>query len=94
MMNIALDYDHTYTADPILWKEFCVSARSRGHRVYIVTARDEEHPIPMLDHVDRVYYTRLKAKRAFMENRSIEINIWIDDKPDYIVRDWGLDFSG
>lgn len=31
-MNISLDYDETFTEDPILWKKFVEMAHSRAHR--------------------------------------------------------------
>ena len=38
-MLIALDYDETYTADPVLWDRFIGDANDHGHTVWIVTAR-------------------------------------------------------
>lgn len=38
-MNIALDYDGTYTNDPDLWMAFVNNAIARGHQVFVVTMR-------------------------------------------------------
>jgi len=40
-MLIALDYDGTYTADPIFWDTFIASAQSHGHGVACITMRHE-----------------------------------------------------
>ena len=39
-MDIALDFDETFTVDPELWAGFIDLAKSRGHNVTIVTYRD------------------------------------------------------
>lgn len=38
---LGLDYDHTFTADPDLWRQFISDAQRRGHTVVCVTARRE-----------------------------------------------------
>jgi len=84
-MRIALDYDGTYTADPLLWERFIDSARSRGHEVLVVTMRrpDEAISIPGCS----VVYTSRKAKVAYMADRPGKIDIWIDDSPHWLLED-------
>lgn len=85
-MNIALDYDGTYTADPNLWQVFIAKALHNGHKVYVVTFRFPQDPIdqelPKL--VDGVYYTSQEQKSAYMEKQGIHIDVWIDDMPFFI----------
>jgi len=38
-MNIALDYDDTFTLDEPLWRTFIANAEAAGHRCYVVTCR-------------------------------------------------------
>ena len=33
-MNISIDYDDTYTKDPLMWNWFAQQALDRGHKVY------------------------------------------------------------
>ena len=40
-MILSIDYDNTYTADPLLWDQFIVNALERGHTVYCVSFRPE-----------------------------------------------------
>ncbi len=90
-MLIALDYDGTYTADPDLWLMFITSARSRGHKVWVVTMRDEfelaDVNRQLLGKVDRIVATSRKAKLPFLAARGINPQIWIDDMPHFIVGD-------
>lgn len=84
-MNIAIDYDDTYTADPGLWDQFIASARERGHKVWIVTCRRdtpenrEEVQVPGC----RVFFTNLGSKLDFVKVKraGMKIDIWIDDDP-------------
>lgn len=89
-MIIALDYDETYTRDPALWLQFIRSARSRGHTIYCVTARDEKYggdevKAELSTHVDGCYFTNGKQKEQFMFLQDICVSVWIDDCPLSIV---------
>jgi len=91
-MNIALDWDDTFTRDPELWVNFVSDARRRGHTVKIVTFRHPHHtgdialeleqrgiPIPIIA-------TGHNQKRPYC-NQALEWfpDVWIDDSPEYIV---------
>lgn len=88
-MNIGLDYDDTYTRDPIAWDGFIKLMGSRGHYVYLVTWRFEdetEYNIEILrNELDGVYFTGRKAKEKFMYAQGIRIDVWIDDNPWAVV---------
>jgi len=88
-MNISVDFDDTYTRDPILWDEFVGRAMERGHTVYCVTAR-ENTPInqhEVYDTIGRIigkdncYFTSQLAKAKYMFDQGICIDVWIDDLP-------------
>jgi hypothetical protein len=92
-MNIALDYDDTFTASPEFWKEVILLARKYGHKTRIVTMR---HPI--LDQIPEqdelrwnyeclVEYTDGKAKRPVMLRDGFPVDIWIDDRPKTVDND-------
>ena len=86
---ISLDYDYTYTEDPILWNTFLSVAKDRGHQVYVVTMRYPEEPIDdeVARFVDGVIYTSRKAKKAYVALKDIHIDIWIDDNPLWLFTD-------
>lgn len=86
-LTFALDYDGTTSEDPRLFIEFIKLVKYRGHKIYIVTMRYENEPINRFisDLVDGVLYTGRNAKQAWCEVNGYNINIWIDDRPDYIL---------
>lgn len=83
-MKVALDYDNTYTLDPPFWDKFIDMLQLKDHEVMIVTYRspdipiDHELPIP-------VFYTSFHAKRKYMLEQDINIDVWIDDWPEGIL---------
>lgn len=79
-MLIALDYDKTYTADPVLWNDFIQSAQDRGHVVKIVTMRRPDEVI--IEPPVEVVYTSRKAKATI-----VNADIWIDDSPHWTYQD-------
>lgn len=85
--HFGIDYDDTFSSDPALWSDFIRIAESRGHRCYIVTCRrdtpenrDDIIPQTGLPHYRHIF-TGLSAKRWACEQRSISIDVWIDDDP-------------
>lgn len=86
-MLIAIDYDGTYTAYPELWDNFIRLARSRMHVVMIVTMRADFEPVRLGATVDRVIYTDRKAKLPFLKRLNLTPQIWVDDRPDFILED-------
>lgn len=90
-MLIALDFDKTYTEDPDLWLSFIEQARGRGHQVMIVTMRypheTESLERQLKDKVDRIVYTSRKGKLRHMTFLELPVDIWIDDRPDFILGD-------
>ena len=89
MKTFSLDYDGTYTSDPELWLEFVKLAQARGHRVVCVTMR-HLHEIedgsfdPRLKELVTVFPTSREAKKKHMRKHGVNIDIWIDDVPEWI----------
>ncbi len=93
-MNISLDFDETYTRDPKAWNEFISLMQSHGHNVYCVTFRHEsegqEVKEALANKVDGIFFTGRLSKRTHMYNRGIDVHVWIDDMPQFIVSGLGL----
>jgi hypothetical protein len=92
MTTFSLDYDGTYTSDPELWLDWVQKAQSRGHRVICVTMRHDTSLgddvfDPRLKALVEVVPTGHKAKKKFMRMKGINIDIWIDDQPDFLYED-------
>lgn len=84
-MRISLDYDATYTVDPVGWNKFIDLMQLRDHEVVMVTFRGDDTPVEIEPPI-KVYYTGAKPKRWFMnEVIGLPIDVWIDDYPDLIV---------
>jgi hypothetical protein len=81
-MRIALDYDGTYTRDPVLWANFIADCIGRGHEVVCVTMRSSEIPEEQILGVPcEVIYTDRRGKVGHMLNIGRPVAIWIDDDP-------------
>jgi hypothetical protein len=82
---IGLDYDKTYTADPLFWRQVVALARQRGHEVVCVTARRE----PPGSHEPRlpemaVVCAGSEFKRHAAAKAGHHVDVWIDDMPGLI----------
>ena len=89
-MLIAIDFDETLTADPDFWRQVIDAAYNRGHKVICVTARQDTKSNRDIvetwmkeNDIDDIYthYTSLASKVAFLSNRGVKVDIWIDDDP-------------
>lgn len=88
-MTIAIDFDGTFTQDPTLWANFIITARKRGHRVIMVTARfpDMTSGMEFAFEVfgrESVFFTGNCLKGLYMERKGISVDVWIDDMPQTI----------
>ena len=84
-MNIAIDYDGTYTKDPEMWLSIIDMMKLRGHYVMCVTFRYDNECINidkrLYDKVNAFIATGRRAKFNYLEEQKIDIDIWIDDDP-------------
>ena len=87
-MNIALDFDDTYTRDPIFWDQFIQMSMDRGHDIRIVTFRKSTMTDSALDWLAKqipVIFTEYQQKRSFCDKYGFLVDVWIDDSPEFIV---------
>jgi len=85
-MNIALDFDDTYTRDPMFWDQFIANAKSRGHDVRIVTFRKSRMTDPIFETIGiPVIFTEFTQKRSHCNKIGWFVDVWIDDSPEFIV---------
>ena len=94
-MNIAIDFDDTYTADEILFAGWIRLAQERGHDVRFVTARHEWHDGSNND-IERAaemlgikaVFTKHQPKRQFCRDiAGWNPDVWLDDMPEMIGSD-------
>ncbi len=94
-MNIALDYDGTFTAAPNAWLAFIDLMRAAGHSVYIVTMRYASEcdgskgtvDTRLRDRCVPIISTARTAKKPFCEKLGLQMHIWVDDHPEAVHND-------
>lgn len=84
-MKIALDYDETFTAAPVLWKMFIEICKQQGHNIKFVTFRDsrwgnDDICADAYDCGIDIIFTNGRQKQHVYE-----ADLWIDDDPSTIV---------
>ncbi len=83
-MILALDYDNTFTADPILWESFISKAKERGHSIAFVTSRGHTN-IPGYNDDIFADAKRLAIEVVFCfgepKSSKFKADVWIDDTP-------------
>ena len=91
---VALDYHKTYSADPKFWDTFIYMCWMRKWDVYCVShAMDDDERQALEDSIgkvigmDKVIETNGKAKLPYVESLGIDIDIWIDNNPEHIIKD-------
>lgn len=87
-MLIALDYDDTFTRDPLGWQSVCAILKVRGHTIVGATMRNhfeakDINPI-YLEICTEIYFSNREAKRAFLAREGVFPDVWIDDNPEFI----------
>ncbi len=95
-LTIGIDYDDTYTADPMLWARFIGDARRSGHVVVCVTARREPPDFtrdPPLPPDVRIVCAGQSWKKHAAAKAGFSVDIWIDDTPGLIEPGRLLDFD-
>ena len=88
-MLIAIDFDDTLTADPIMFRTLIAVIHSFGHKTVCVTARRDtnENRLNIESYLRKygidlyVHYTALGSKVDHMERIGVKVDIWIDDDP-------------
>ncbi len=88
-MLIAIDYDDTFTRDPLGWHEAMQIMQAHGHTIIGATMRHEREAGGMsalyMQVCDTVYFTGRVAKRKFLASKGVLPHVWIDDNPEFIV---------
>ncbi len=93
-MNIAIDYDGTWTRDPTLFAEFARAAMGRGHTVVLLTGRSDDPDDPRwAEEVRReigglmpIVFAGNQWKREALKRAGFDGHVvFIDDNPEYIA---------
>ncbi len=82
-MNIAIDFDGTWSRDPGCFIQLTHLLQEKNHRVFIVTRRVQSDGIHLnqIPTNVKVIYCNGEFKRLHCEKLGLKIDIWIDDEP-------------
>lgn len=92
-LTIALDYHGTYKTDPKLWDCIINMFWLRKNTVICVSRNHDGKEDEIYDSIgkvigkENVYFTHGQNKLDFMADAGIEVDIWVDDKPQHILKD-------
>ena len=85
-MNIAMDFDGTYTLDPTTWNKVVKKLHKAGHNVYLVTHRKfsgyngkDNDIYKVMPEFDGIYFTEGVKKSLFTKMIGLNIDVWIDN---------------
>ena len=83
--TVAIDYDGTWTADPVAFEAFACLLARRGHTVILVTQRSTGHrevrEAARCEGITAVVFAAKMSKRKACRAALFEVDIWIDDNP-------------
>lgn len=90
-MLIGLDYDDTYTKDPIAWRAMISIFRSRGHDFVMVTGRSDEGEYGAqvkrdVEDLMPIVFAAGAWKRIAADAAGHFVDVWIDDNPEWIAK--------
>jgi len=89
MKIICLDYDQTYTDFKQLCNMIIDNQTKFGYKVILCTMRfpyETSDDLEKLSQRINVYYSSRVAKRTYLATFDIYPDIWIDDCPEWIIK--------
>lgn len=90
--TIAFDFDETISDNPELFLRVMKTFELSGWFVVVVTYRTPSTSPEDLDFLVekgyKCFFTSQKAKKKYMEDRGIPVDIWVDDEPETIIRNY------
>ena len=91
-LTFALDYHHTYSADPKFWNVFIELVYLRKDKLLCVSHSTDKDEIDELYKSigkiigkDNVVLTNGAAKKPYCDEHGIDIDVWIDNNPEHII---------
>ena len=89
-MIIAIDYDNTYTADPVTFEKVIALFQAAGHTVVCVTGRSDDGvmDVPVSNSIGKlvsVVFAGMEWKAVAARKQGYNVSVWIDDIPGMIA---------
>jgi hypothetical protein len=84
-LTFGIDFDGTFAADPLLFRELVALIRKHGHKAIMVTQRcrkfkDEVEDVVRMDDLPIVYASGQSKEDAALQAGFV-VDIWLDDVP-------------
>lgn len=83
--TVAIDFDNCISRSPQMFQEIMNTFELNGYHVIVVTYRQPTCFPEDLDFLVEkgyhVYFTSQMSKKDYMEEKGIDVAIWIDDDP-------------
>lgn len=94
-MLFGVDYDNTFSADPDGFRLVVNILRSRGHDFVLVTGRSDEGKYgeeirTAIGDLMPIVFAGGMWKRTAARTAGYNIDVWIDDNPEYIDKQYLL----
>jgi len=94
-MIIGLDYDNTFSADPYCFTLMIRMFQAHGHQVVMVTGRSDEGAYgeevrQAVGDLISIVFAGGAWKRVAAREAGYNVDIWIDDNPEYIDKQYLL----
>lgn len=87
--TICVDFDDVITDNQSAWISFISAFKSVGYRVIVCTYRNPNTSPEDLNFLKElnipVFFTNYVAKKEYLKNNGITVDIWIDDTPETIL---------
>ena len=88
-MIISIDYDGTFTRDVSFWRNFCQWVKTCGHTIILTTGRGDSdadrQEIRNTIEIDiPVIFAGKRWKREIALEAGYNVDIWIDDMPEFV----------
>jgi hypothetical protein len=95
-MLIAIDFDDTYTRDPMGWRGMVQLFRLRGHDFVMVTARSSEGESgrevrDMIGGLMPIVFAAGMWKKQSAKLNGYHVDVWIDDQPELVTKQYLLE---
>lgn len=90
-MIIAFDYDGTWTRAPETFRQVVALFQAAGHTCILVTGRMQEHGYgnevraAIGDLMPVIFAKHGEWKRDAARAAGYEVDVWIDDRPEYVA---------
>jgi hypothetical protein len=96
-MIIAIDYDGTYSRDPLAFYGLVILLRGRGHTCVMVTGRSDEgrwgaEVRNAVGDLMPIVFAAGAWKATAAERAGFKVDVWVDDKPEG-VRELRADYA-